>query len=70
VLTTHFSAKIKDLVVQVCTIVADNTLLAAWLVGEYGFEHYLVPRFPVASAVSDPCGFFKLFLRFPQSAHR
>jgi hypothetical protein len=51
VVATHFAAKIKDLGVQVCTILADNLLLAVWIVVEYWFEHYLVPKFPVTSEI-------------------
>ena len=47
----HFAGKIKDVGVQVCTILADDVLLAIWVVVEYWLEHSLVPRFPVTSDI-------------------
>jgi len=54
-LKRHFSEKTRDLGVQICTIVADNILLAVWVVVEFVFEDYLVPRFPLASELSKIC---------------
>lgn len=51
----HFSEKARDLGVQICTIVADNVLLGVWVVVEFGFEDYLVPKFPLASELSKIC---------------
>jgi hypothetical protein len=51
----HFSEKGKDVGIVICTIAADNVLLAIWVVIESIFEHYLVPRFPLASELSRVC---------------
>src|SRR5258708_8196051 len=54
-LKQHFSEKTRDLGVQICTIAADNILLAIWVIVESAFEHYLVPQFPLASELSRVC---------------
>lgn len=47
----QLAEKIRDVGVQVCTILADNVLLAIWVVVEYWLEHRLVPQFPVTSEI-------------------
>lgn len=48
----YLKEKLKEVAVYVCTVVADTVLLAIWLVGEYCFEHFLVPQFPVQTPVA------------------
>jgi hypothetical protein len=48
----YFRDKLKEITVHVCTVIADTILLGVWLVGEYCFEHYLVPKFPVHTPIA------------------
>jgi hypothetical protein len=51
-ITHHFTAKLRDVCEQACTILMDMILLGIWLVAEYSFEQHLVPKFPVTSPIS------------------
>jgi len=50
-LRQFFADKGEDLLIQTGTIVMDTILLAIWLSIEYLFEHFVVPRLPVDTAV-------------------
>jgi hypothetical protein len=64
-LKQHFSEKTRDLGVQICTITADNILLAVWIIVESTFERYVVPRFPLTSELSLVCFFiFRIIFAF------
>lgn len=41
----------KDVAVHICTVAADLSLCAVWLIGEYCLEHFLVPKFPVDTPI-------------------
>jgi hypothetical protein len=43
--------KAKEIAVLMCTVAADTVLLGVWLVGEFCFEHFLVPTFPTETIV-------------------
>jgi len=48
----YAKAKGKEVITLVCTVVADLMLAGIWLIGEYSFETYLVPKFRVDSLVA------------------
>jgi hypothetical protein len=50
-LRQYFADKGEELIVQAGTILADTFLLAAWLLIEFLFEHFVVPRLPVETQV-------------------
>lgn len=42
----------KSVAMSTVHVVADNVLAVVWVAGEYGFEHYAVPAFPVQSPIT------------------
>lgn len=48
----HFRGKLRDVGVIVGTVLADNVLLACWLIVEYCMEQYVFPRFLVSSIIA------------------
>lgn len=48
----YFQDKMKEVAVFVVTVVADVIVISIWLAGEFLFEKFVVPTFPVNSFVN------------------